>query len=74
MLRLGEKVRIVPDKFTPIKENGYNTEITAENILTISKITVDGRLLMAEDGMYVWNPGWVKKITQSKLDEFLSQL
>lgn len=74
MLRVGERVKIVLSELAPIKENGYTTDITAESILTIYKIRIDGNILVTEDKKYVWSPEWVEKIKQSKLDKFLSQL
>ena len=74
MLRIGERVKIIHSELAPIKENGYTTDITAESILTIYKIRIDGNILVAEDKTYAWSPEWIEKIRQSKLDKFLSQL
>ena len=74
MLRVGERVKIVLSELAPIKENGYTTDITAESILTIYKIRIDGNILVAEDKTYAWSPEWIETIRQSKLDKFLSQL
>lgn len=73
MPKVGDKVIVISHPYSPTKENGYNTQVRARDIVTVHEITDDyRRLIIAEDTKYVWRPEWVKRIPETKLEKFLN--